>query len=170
MKIRFQGQYDRKTFFAAVRLANAPRTGGRVTFWLALGAFFGLGFVAWRAWLAEPTLASVGMYLLLLFILLAFIGQYLLPPWFTARKLWADPNVRRPLKGWADERGLTYQLPDGDRRLEWGRFLRLRARPGLLTLVTREGLMLLFTPQFFKNPAQWQKFLRLVRSKVISTQ
>ncbi len=171
MKIRFQGQYDRASFFAAVRLANSPRSrSARLTFWLALGAFVGVGVATWRAWQVTPQLQHIALYLVLLGILLAFLLQNILPPWLAARRLWQNPNVRRPLQGWADEKGIVYLLPEGERRLTWERFIRLRQRPAMLTLVTREGLMLLFTPLFFRTPTQWQKFLQLVRRKVISVQ
>ncbi len=170
MKIRFRAQYDRKTFFKGVRLANAPRRGGRITFWLSLGAFFGLGGAAIRSWMLEPGMTSVGVYLLLMLILLAFIGQYVLTPWLAARKLWANPRVQRPFEGWADARGLTYTLPEGQRTFSWSDFIRLRQAPGMLALVTRQGLMLLFTPQFFSSQARWDAFLRLVRGKVVSVQ
>lgn len=170
MKVKFSAHYDRATFFKAVRVANAPRRGGRLAFWLASGAFVGLAWVTIRAWLVRPSLADVGMYLLLLLILLAFILQNILPPYFAARKMWRNPRVRRPLPGGADGQGLFYDLPEGRQTYQWTRFLRLRRSGDLLTLVTREGLLLLFTPAYFKKTADWERFVRLVQDHVVSTQ
>lgn len=170
MKIPFEARYDRQTFYWAVRLANAPRRGGRIVFWLAVGAFLALLWVTFSVWSQTRSLAGIAMYLLLLLILLAFILQGLLPPWLAARKMWQNPRVRRPLKGWADKRGLVYDLPEGQQVFPWTRFIRLRRNGRLLTLVTREGLMLLFTPAYFRRPADWQRFLALIQSHIVSTQ
>lgn len=169
-KIHFSGQYTRPLFFRGVRLANAPRRGGQITFWLALGAVLGLLWVAWQAWRNGASASSLGMYAVVLFLLLLFIGQAALLPWLAARKLWQNPNVRRPLQGWANEQGITYRLPQGEKHIAWERIIRLRQRPDLLALVTREGLMLLFTPDFFHKPAHWERFRHLVRTHVIPLQ
>lgn len=169
-KVHFSGQYTRPLFFRGVRLANAPRRDGQITFWLALGAALGLLWVMLQAGRNGASASALGMYGVVLFLLLLFLGQALLLPWLAARRLWRNPNVRRPLQGWADERGITYRLPQGETLITWERIVRQRQRPDLLALVTREGLMLLFAPDFFRKTAHWERFRQLVRAHVISWQ
>jgi hypothetical protein len=91
-----------------------------------------------------------------------------LQPYFGARSLWANPSVRRKLIGVITNKGIIYQLEEGNNEILWERFNRLRKANNLVTLVTREGLLVIFPRTFFKNESDWQKFERLVDTRVVT--
>ena len=98
-----------------------------------------------------------------------YVAYIFLRPYFTARKLWANPGVRRPLKGIIDEVGVHYIFLDGGIDIAWKDFNRLQKSDDLVTLIRqKDGLLLIFPQRFFKGKGNWQKFCGLVESSVIS--
>jgi hypothetical protein len=82
--------------------------------------------------------------------------------------MWRNPSVRRKLTGVVSKKGIKYRLKEGSNELLWERFIRVRKAQNLVTLVTHEGLLIIFPRSFFKNEADWQKFERLVDMKIVS--
>ena len=95
------------------------------------------------------------------------MAQIFLRPYFAARKLWDQPGTQRPLKGTVSNQGITYMLPEGENIILWVRFNRLQKIETLITLVRKDGLLVIFPRRFFKSESEWQKFNKLVDQKVI---
>lgn len=168
MEIPFKGQYDRATFFRAVRLANQPaRNGGRLR-WLALAALAVLAALSLQGLLHpqdnDPftwVRLGVGLALLLAYLLwpvgLSFIQ---------ARRLWANPALQRPISGRLQEHGLTYTNTTPYRTVAWENYARLRLAPDLATLLTPAGVLTALPRSFFKSDHDWRAACDLLRSKV----
>jgi hypothetical protein len=166
MQIIFQGQYDRDLFFKAVALANRPpKNRQRLLSFLLVIAIGSLGVVTYRIITSGDLLGNV-VYLAAAIFMGGFVGQIFLRPYFAARKLWESPGTQRPLKGTITDQGITYVLPEGENFIPWARFNRLQKTDDLLTLVRNDGLLLVFPQGFFKSQSEWQKFNKLVNSKV----
>ncbi len=97
-----------------------------------------------------------------------FWRVHYLQPYLGARSLWANPSVRRKLAGVVTKNGIVYQLDVGNNEILWERFNRVRKANNLITLVTREGLLVIFPRTFFKNEADWRKFERLVDTRIVT--
>ena len=106
-------------------------------------------------------------YIVLIMIIGAFLVRSYLQPYLAARSMWANPSVRRKLTGVVTKKGIVYQLEAGSNEILWERFMRVRKARNLITLVTREGLLVIFHRSFFKSDADWQKFERLVDTKIV---
>lgn len=171
MEIPFKGQYDRPTFFRAVRLANQPaRNAGRLR-WLALAALAVLAALSLQS-LRSPeendpfTWVRLGLGLALLL-------AYLLWPWglafVQARRLWANPALRQPISGRLQARGLTFTNTNPYRTVAWESYARLRLAPDLATLLTPAGVLTALPRSFFKSESDWQAARQLLQSKVKPT-
>jgi hypothetical protein len=166
MQINFQGQYNRDLFFRAVALANRPpKNRQRLLSFLLVISIGSFGVVIYRVISSGDLLGNI-VYLAAAIFMGGLVSQILLRPYFVARKMWEKPGTRRPLKGFADSQGLTYQLLEGDNHILWARINRLQQIDNLLTLVRNDGLLLVFPRGFFKNQNDWQEFNKLVNSKV----
>lgn len=169
MQINFYGQYDRELFFRAVKLAN-QKTKGRLRFlyFVLLVGFGALGVVIYRLYESSDFRGNV-VYLVAIFIITGVAVYDLLQPHLTARKLWANPGVQRELTGRITNKGIAYVFPEGTNEISWDKFNRLKKNSDLITLVRRDGLLLVFPRRFFKNASDWQKFDKLVTSRVVTT-
>ena len=168
MEITFRGQYDKDLFFQAVTLANPPPKGRRFarTFMLV---FIMVGLAVLISRLIETgDILGHATYIALMMIIAAFLTVSYLQPHLAARKMWAIKSVRQKLAGVITKKGIEYHLKAGDNQIKWERFLRVRKAHNLLTLVTREGLLVIFPRTFFKNDSDWQKFARLVETRIVA--
>ncbi|HIE57567.1 MAG TPA: YcxB family protein [Anaerolineales bacterium] len=165
MQINFQGKYDKSTFYQAVALANRPPKNRQRWMMLLLALALGtLGALIYRS-VASGEFANYAIYLGGVILIIGVIGEILLRPYFTARKLWRSPGTRRHLKGRVTAQGITYTLPEGENSIPWERFARMQKTNDLLTLVRDDGLLLVFPQSFFKNQQNWGKFNQLVESR-----
>jgi hypothetical protein len=168
MEISFHGQYDRDLFFRSVMLANQPPKSHRY-----VQAFMFVFIVAAIAILVSRLIETGDIlgnatYIVLVMIIGAFLTRSFLQPYFAARKMWTNPAVRQKLTGVVAKDGIVYQLEAGNNEILWERFNRIRKANNLITLVTREGLLVIFPRAFFKNDADWRTFERLVDTKIVT--
>lgn len=168
MEISFGGQYDKALFYKAVLLANQPPRQRRiinnlmVIFMLAAGVVLVVRLVESRDVFENAPLITV------LMIVAAFSLRSLLQPRLTARSLWANPGVRRKINGTISNRGITYILPNGNNQILWENINRIKKKPDLVTMITINGLLLIFPQWFFKNISDWNRFYSLIEKKVVS--
>lgn len=168
MEIAFRGQYDKTLFYKSVMLANRPPRNRRFVQSFLL-AFIAVAIVVLIARLIETRdILGHATYITVVMLIGAFLARSYLQPYLAARKLWANPSVQRKLTGVVTKKGIEYRLKAGNNEILWERFTRVRKIQNLVTLVTREGLLVIFPRSFFKNEADWQKFERLVDTKIIS--
>lgn len=167
MQINFQGQYDRELFFKAVALANRPPKNRQrllsVMLVIAIGA---LGIIGYRM-ITSGDWGNNIVYLIAAIFMGGFVAYIFLRPYFAARKLWENPGTRRPLKGTVNNRGITYVFPQGENEIEWQQFNRLQKTDNLVTLVRKDGLLVVFPRSFFKSESNWKKFNKLVNERVV---
>jgi hypothetical protein len=166
MQINFQGQYDKDLFFKAVALANRPpKNRQRLLSIMLVIAIGGIGVIGYRIITSGDFLGNF-VYLTAAIIMGGFVVQIFLRPYLVARKLWANPGTQRSLKGTITNQGITYVLPEGENKIEWVRFNRLQKTNNLVTLVRKDGLLVIFPQRFFKSENDWQKFNKLVSKQV----
>jgi hypothetical protein len=168
MEISFRGQYDKNLFYKSVMLANQPPRNRRViqTFMLA---FIMVAIVVLIIRLVETgDILGHAIYITVVMLIGAFLMRSYLQPYLAARKMWSNPSVRRKLAGVVTKKGIEYRLDVGNNEIPWERFTRVRKVQNLITLVTREGLLVIFPRTFFKSESAWQKFERLVDTKIVS--
>ena len=169
MEIKFNGQYDRSLFFKAVRLANQPaRNQRRFLAIMLVFSLIAIGIMLYRIfetgdWMGNLILIGATV------LSVSIVAWVMLQPYFSARKMWANPGTRRPLKGVVTNQGITYQLEAGDNQILWGRFNRVRKTTDMVTLIRNDGLLVIFPRRFFKKDADWRKFEKLVESKFVKT-
>jgi hypothetical protein len=168
MEISFRGQYDKDLFFRSVMLANQPPKRRRFvrTF---LSVFIVVAIAVLISRLIESgDILGHATYIVVVMILGAFLLRSYLQPYLGARSMWANPSVRRKLTGVITKKGILYRLEARNNEILWERFTRVRKVNNLITLVTREGLLVIFPRAFFKNDSDWQRFERLVDTKIVS--
>lgn len=107
-------------------------------------------------------------YIVVVMIVGAFLLRSYLQPYLGARQMWKNPSVRRKLTGAVTKKGILYRLEAGNNEIPWERFTRVRKVNNLVTLVTREGLLVIFPRSFFKSDSDWQRFERLVDTRIVS--
>jgi hypothetical protein len=164
MEIPFKGQYDRDIFFRAVKLANRPpRNQARFLGLVALFAIGAVGLMVYRI-VTSGDFAGNALWLVAAILMTAALGWIYLQPYLLARKMWANPGTRRPLRGTITNRGIVYDLPEGRNEIPWNRFRRLRRSKSLVTLIRDDGLLVVFPQSFFKKSADWRKFLKLLET------
>ena len=167
MDIVFQGNYDRKVFFDAVRIANRP-TGNQKRFlrFMMLFACGGLILMLYKVF-NTGDFAGNAILLFAAFVMVAILIGIFLQPVLAARKLWADPGVRRFLKGASYKSCVKKNLAEGVNHIVWERISRIRRSEGLVTLIRNDGLLLVFPQNFFKRDSDWRKFTQLVEKKIV---
>lgn len=168
MEIAFRGQYDKSLFYKSVMLANQPPRNRRLvqTFLLV---FIVVAIAVLIARLIETRdITGHAIYITVVMLISAFLARSYLQPYLAARKMWDNPSVQRKLSGAVTKKGILYRLEEGSNEILWERFTRVRKARNLITLVTREGLLLIFPRSFFKNEGAWQKFERLVDTKIVA--
>ena len=168
MQIKFQGQYDRNLFFKAVALANRPpKNRQRLLSFMLVIAIGALGVIGYRI-ITSGDLTGNILYLAAAIFMGGFVAQIFLRPYIVARKLWADPGTRRPLKGMATNQGVVYTFTEGEVTINWPRFNRLQKTDDLVTLIRNDGLLAVFPQRFFKSESNWKKFNKLVDENVVA--
>ena len=167
MEIKFNGNYEKDLFFRAVSLANQPPKNRRImrTFMLV---FILVGLYVLLLRLIETgDVLGHATYIAMMLIIIAYLSVSYTQPYLAARKMWSNEFVRQKLNGIITKKGILYQLKAGNNQILWDRFTRVRKSQLLFTLVTREGLLVIFPRSFFKNEPDWQKFVRLVETKIV---
>lgn len=168
MEISFRGQYDKELFFRAVRLANQPPKNRRfVQPFMLVFIIVAIAILISRL-IESGNILDNATYIVVVMIVGAFLARSYLQPFLTAREMWNNPSVRRRLEGVVTKKGITYRLEEGINEIPWERFLRVRKAQNLTTLVTRDGLLVIFPQHFYKNIRDWERFNRLVETNVVS--
>ena len=168
MEIAFRGQYDKDLFYKSVMLANQPPRNRRIVQSFML-AFILVAIIVLVIRLIETRdILGHAIYITVVMLIGAFLVRAYLQPYLAARSMWRNPSVRRKLAGLVTKKGIEYRLDIGINEIPWERFTRVRKAKNLITLVTREGLLVIFPRSFFKNESDWQKFDRLVNAKIVS--
>jgi hypothetical protein len=168
MEIAFRGQYNKNLFYKSVMLANQPPRNRRMVQSFLL-AFIVVAIVVLVIRLIETgDILGHATYITVVMIIGAFLARTYLQPYLAARKMWKNPSVQRKLTGVVTKKGIEYRLEAGNKVIPWERFTRVRTLKNMVTLVTREGLLVIFPRTFFKNEGDWQKFERLVKTKIVS--
>ena len=168
MEISFRGQYDKNLFYKSVMLANQPPRNRRIVQSFMLVFILVALVVLIMRLIQTGDILGHATYITLVMLIGAFLAQSYLQPYLTARKMWNNPSVRRKLVGIITKKGIEYRLETGNNEISWDRFTRKRKVQNLVTLVTREGLLVIFPRTFFKSETDWQKFERLVDTKIVS--
>ena len=167
MEIKFQGKYERSQFFRAVVLANQPDRSRRGMLNLMLVAVLGgAGALLW-IFIQGGSFEDNWIYLVGWAFMATVVGRAFLPPLFVARKMWNSPGTQRDLKGRVTQRAIIYRLEKGQNEIRWERFNRMRKTNSMVTLVTQDGLLLVFPRQFFSSSDDWRKFNQLVQLKIL---
>lgn len=168
MEIPFRGQYDRDLFFKSVMLANQPPRSRRfVRMFMSVFIVVAVGVLVSRL-IEKGDILANATYIVLVMIIAAFLIRSYLQPYLAARQLWKNPAVQRKLEGSITKQGILYRLETGENEILWERFARVRKAQNLTTLVTREGLLVIFPLRFFRNQADWERFNNLVDTKIVS--
>jgi len=168
MEINFQGQYAKDLFFRAVRLANRPaKNQQRFITMMTIFSIAAIGVMLYRIFETGDWKGNL-ILLVAALVLGGIVAWVYLAPYFTARKMWANPGTRRALKGQVTNRGITYILEAGINEIRWERFTRVRKTEDMVTLIRNDGLMVIFPPRFFKKTSDWRRFVKLVEGKFVS--
>ena len=168
MEISFRGQYDKDLFFRSVMLANQPPKSRRfVRMFMFVFIVAAVAVLVLRLIETGDILGNAA-YIVLVMMIGAFLARSYLQPYLGARSMWANPSLKQKLTGVVTKDGVIYKLETGDNKILWERFNRVRKANNLITLVTREGLLVIFPRAFFKNEADWRKFERLVDTRVVA--
>lgn len=168
MEISFRGQYDKDLFYQAVVLANQPDRQRRIMNYFMLVFVFAAGIVLVRTLFESGEILGNAGYIALVMIVGALTLRPMIQPRLAARTLWANPAVQQKLQGKINKQGLTYKLTQGQNRIPWEKIKRVRVKPALVTMITITGLLLVFPRRFFKNDADWNRFIKLIEMKVVS--
>ncbi|MFH2040469.1 MAG: YcxB family protein [Chloroflexota bacterium] len=167
MEIKFRGKYDKNLFFRSVRLANQPSRNQRFLQPLMLVfVVVALGVLVVRLVNSGDLLGNAS-YIVVIMIAGSFVARAYMLPYLAAQKLWVNPSVQTELGGIVTRKGITYSLKQGQNEIPWNRFRRIRRAIGLTTLVTRDGLLVIFPKHFFKSDTDWLRFNQLVDSSII---
>jgi hypothetical protein len=164
MEIKFQGRYDKALFYKAVSLANQSSRNRRWLQPVLLLLLAGVSIVLLVRLIVSGDVPGNASILAVVMIAAGFAARATLAPLFAARKMWANPALRDEMSGSVTPRGITYQLKVGVNEIPWRRFSRVRRVKNLVTLVTRDGLLVIFPQRFFVSDADWNKFNRLLET------
>ncbi|MBC8336347.1 MAG: YcxB family protein [Anaerolineales bacterium] len=167
MQIKFKGQYDKKLFYNAVRLANQPGRTSRLMY-IFVGLVFGVMAVSTISEIIKTgDFAGNIIEIALLLLLGVVLYQAYIPTYLGARRMWNTTSVQRPLSGYVTKQGITYNFPKGDKSYPWSDFNRLRKVGGLVTLITIRGMLLIFPRHFFNTETDWERFTKLIDTHVV---
>jgi len=166
MPIEFHGQFDKKTFFKAVALANRQSLRSRIFRFVLIGIaviFLGINIFNFFARGGQNpndilSLALSGI------ILLYFIFGFRLTTYALASRLWKSEGVHKEQAGTITEEGITYH-PDTT-AIPWKRFSRGQSLVHMQLLMTDDGLLSIFPRLFFNNDEDWKTFLNWVDTRL----
>jgi hypothetical protein len=174
MEIQYQGQYDKKTFFKAVALANKPpkkntifRIGLTVLFILVLVAYFFVTVANENLSIFDVLRAGkhfIGMPVVIYILLQPYISSY-----FTALKLWNESVIQKPQAGTISNQGVMITSSNGNKEISWNRFAKKQITENLIVLLTSDGVVFIFPQYFFSTDTDWQKTKQWVNESVIET-
>ena len=168
MQIKFNGQYDKKLFFNAVRLANEPGRTSRLMY-IFVAMVFGVITVNTITKIVQTRDFAGNVIEIALILLMGLVlYQAYVPPYLGARKMWTSELAQRIMSGHISKQGITYNFPKGDKAYMWSDFNRLRKTPGLVTLINLGGMLLVFPRYFFKTDADWERFTKIVETSVVT--
>ena len=169
MQIKFNGKYDQKLFFNAVRIANEPGRTSRMMY-ILVAIVFGVVTVNTIVEIFKTgDFAGNAIQIALILLMGAVLYQAYVPSYLGARKMWTPDLEQRIFRGIISKTGIVYNFPQGDKSYSWSDFNRLRTAPSFVTLVSLTGMLLIFPRYFFKSDADWERFTNLVSRNVIST-
>ena len=169
MQIKFNGKYDKKLFFNAVRLANEPGRNARLLHILVAMVFGVMTITTVQSLIATGDWAENIFNLALIALMGLVLYQAYVPPYLGARKMWTAELAQRQFNGYVTNKGITYKFEQGNKFYDWSNFNRRKQIAGLVTLITLQGMLLIFPRHFFKSDADWEKFSNLVETRVIVT-
>jgi hypothetical protein len=168
MQIKFHGKYDWKLFFRAVFLANQPARRQRWLLPIMLVFVLVAFYVLVLRLIETGDMLGNSSYIAVVLIAAGFVARPYLMSFLGARKLWANPAVREELSGSIHARGITYSLAIGKNEMPWSRFNRVRRARDLVTLVARDGLLVIFPRHFFRSDADWKRFNTLLDTSILA--
>jgi hypothetical protein len=168
MSIKFSGKYDRNLFFKAVRIANRPVRRPRWVQPMILVVISVSACILVIRLLNTRDILGNASYIVVVLLAAGFQASSFFPPYLAARKLWVNPAVQETLSGTITELGITYDLNIGQNKMPWNRFIRVQKAASFTTLVTRDGLLVIFPSKFFITESDWRKFNQFVDSKVLT--
>ena len=167
MKLSFNGKYDKKLFFNAVRLANEPGRSSRMLY-ILVGMVFGVLIVTTiNEIIQSGDFLSQIIEIALILLMGLVLYQAYVPSYLGARKMWTEELEQRILSGTISKNGIVYNFPKGEKSYAWSDFNRLRKAGGLVTLITLGGMLLIFPRYFFKTDTDWERFLNLIDTSVV---
>ena len=167
MQIKFNGKYDKKLFFNAVRLANEPGRSSRLMYIMVAMVFGVVTVTTINDIIATDDWAGNMIEIALILLMGLVLYQAYVPAYLGARKLWTDELEQRIMSGKISKSGILYNFPKGDKSYAWSDFNRLRKTAHLITLITLDGMLLIFPSHFFKNDADWERFVNLIDTSVV---
>lgn len=169
IRIVFQGQYEKDTFYRAVFLIHKPST--RETIWrvvllaalvIIIFAFllYGGQDVHWEKinyfrLIVRPVIVGL--------IGLAAIVKPVIGAYFTAHKLWNNPAQQAVQAGEIDPQGVRYTTGCGEKQfVPWSKFVKIRLEYNLVVLQTSEGAIHAFPRSFFQSGEDWASAVNLI--------
>ena len=169
MKLSFNGKYDKKLFYNAVRLANEPGRNARLLHILVAMVFAVILVDTVNKIIQTGDFAGQVVEVALLLLMGLVLYQAYIPPYLGAKKMWTPELEQRIMSGHISKQGITYSFPKGDKVYIWSDFNRLRKTSNLVTLISLGGMLLIFPRHFFKSDADWGRFINLIDTSVIVT-
>ena len=171
MEIKFNGKYDRKTFFQAIALVNKP---SRRTMIIRYGIFgiFTIIYIIYLFTVAtkeDPSttdVARIGRHLITVALLLYLLLQPYFSAYQAASKIWKMPSVQDPFGGFVTSLGITYNLSSGQKERTWDQFAKIKVTESFVALVTPDGTLSLLQRNFFQSDHDWNTVLQWASVKV----
>ncbi len=169
MQIKFNGKYNKKLFYNAVRLANEPGRNARLLHIFVAMVFAVILVDTITKIIKTGDFAGQVIEIALLLLMGLVLYQAYIPPYLGAQKMWTSELAQRIMSGHISKQGITYNFPKGDKVYTWSDFNRLRKTSNLVTLINLGGMLLIFPRHFFKSDADWARFINLIDTSVITT-
>jgi hypothetical protein len=166
MDIKFNGQFDKPTFFKAVSLANQQSQRSLIIRYVLIGiaAIFLVinvfNFFA-RGGQNSNDILSV---ILSIIIVLYFVFGTRLTTYTLANRLWKGQGVHQPQSGTINEEGIIYH-PDTT-VVAWERYGRGQSAEDMQLLLTDDGLLSIFPRSFFDSDEDWKTFRNWVETRI----
>lgn len=172
MEIEFEGHYDQRSTFEAVRLATKPSKLNsiiRIGLIIIIGAIFLAYFIVVidNGSLSTFELVRSGRHLITIPILLYILIQPYISSQLKASRLWKRPFMKLLYSGVFTSGGVAYCSPTGRIETEWEKFGRKHITRNLIVLVTADGVLYIFPRHFFKDDNDWRIVKQLINLKVV---
>jgi hypothetical protein len=171
MEINFCGQYDKKSFYRAIVLADRPTKRNRVLYVIFAIILVGL-IVAMIVDILLNGIRETGqLRLVRLLFSLATVSYVLLSPyirsWRTASRLWRDSSIQVPLNGSVTSSGFLYKSSCSQKEYKWMQFSKKLIGPEMVVLLTVDGTISILLRCFFESDADWERVTQLVDFNVV---